>query len=71
MSQFEELHNLMENEYNKRGASNNAAQLTLRYNVLKTILNNNGYKKTKDLLINNFNLFHKQAKEIVTKKLYL
>lgn len=56
----QELYELMESEYRKRGASNNAAQITLRENHLKSVLQSRGEEEeeVKDMIPNDFDAYH-------------
>ena len=54
----QELYELMESEYKKRGASNNASQIMSRENHLKFMLQLRSEEEVKDMIINDFDAYH-------------
>lgn len=54
----QELYELMESEYRKRGASNNAAQIISRENHLKSVLQLRSEEEVKDMILNDFDSYH-------------
>ena len=60
-----ELYLLMEEKFLERGASNNAAQISIRYAIFTKMVSSYGADKVKNMLENDFDRYHRIGGEIV------
>lgn len=60
-----ELYLLMEEKFLERGASNNAAQIGIRYTIFTKMISMYGADKVENMLENDFDMYHRIGGEIV------